>query len=137
VPSLRSESQTIRFLTVGGSATLIDFGFLFLATSLGVPTVIANIISTGISFCFSFVANKNYTFKTHGANLKREISLFVLVTLFGLWVIQSFIIGFTEPLVAKVVADDELQLLSAKLIATAVTTVWNYILYSRVVFTHK
>jgi putative flippase GtrA len=122
---------------VGIGATALDFAVLFISTALGTPTIMANIISTGVSFCFSFWANKNYTFKTHGANLKREIALFVLVTLFGLWVIQSVILGLVEPAMAKVLSEDELQLLAAKLVATAVTTVWNYILYSRVVFTHK
>ncbi len=122
---------------MGGAATTIDFVLLFAATSLGIPTILANIFSTGVSFCFSFWANKNYTFKTHGANLRREISLFVAVTLFGLWVIQSIVIGIVEPMAAKVIEEDELQLLAAKLAATTVTMVWNYLLYSRLVFTHN
>lgn len=137
MPSLNHRSQKVRFLLVGGSATILDFTLLFVAKSLGAPAIVANIISTGISFCFSFLANKNYTFKTHGANLKREISLFVVVTLFGLWVLQSIIIAVVEPLLDPAVSDPGLRLLIAKLLATVVTTIWNYVLYSRVVFTHK
>lgn len=137
MPKLNSESQKVRFLLVGGSSTVLDFTILFVAKSLGVPVVIANIISTGISFCFSFLANKNYTFRTHGANLKREISLFVVVTLFGLWVLQSIVIAAVLPILEPSVSDASLRLLIAKLLATIVTTLWNYILYSRLVFVHK
>lgn len=138
MPKIKNKEQKVRFLLVGGTATAIDFAILFAATAVFLtPTIMANIISTGISFCFSFWANKNYTFRTHGASLRREISLFVTVTLFGLWVIQSIVIGFAEPLAAKLTDDEELQLLTAKLAATTVTTVWNYLMYSRVVFTHK
>lgn len=135
--NLKNRAQIYRYLLVGGTATIIDFSLLFVVTHLGTQIIVANIISTGISFCFSFLANKNYTFKTHGASLRREISSFVVVTLFGLWVIQSIIIGFAEPLLAVVVDASEAQLFIAKTIATIFTTIWNYVLYSSVVFTHK
>lgn len=134
---LNNSSQKVRFLLVGGFATTLDFTILFVAKFLGAPAIVANIISTGISFCFSFIANKNYTFKTHGTNLKREVSLFVIVTLFGLWVLQSIVIGTVEPLLNPAIAEPGIRLLIAKLLATVVTTIWNYVLYSRVVFVQK
>ena len=137
MPSIKNSSQKVRFLLVGGTSTIIDFGLLFFAASAGTPVLMANIISTGVAFCFSFLANKNYTFKTHGTNLKREISLFVIVTLFGLWVIQTVIIGAATPVIAIATTNSNIQLLIAKFLATVATTIWNYVLYSRVVFLHK
>jgi len=131
----KSAPQTIRFLLVGVVATLLDFGLLFLFQGpLRLPITSANISSTGIAFCFSFIANKKYTFKTHGANLIREIILFTIVTLFGLWVIQTVIIQASLPLLGAY--PDDLALLIAKLIATVATTIWNYVLYSSIVFRH-
>lgn len=114
--------------------TLIDFGLLFTLKALGLPAINANIISTTAAFCFSFVANKKYTFKSTGANLKREIGLFIVVTLFALWVIQTIVIKLVENMLSGSGLDDALILLIAKILATVFTLAWNYTLYSRVVF---
>ena len=60
--------------------------------------------------------------------------LFTVVTLFGLWVIQGLIIHFMTPVIAGVGFTEDLSLMIAKLIATVATLIWNYLLYSKVVF---
>ena len=127
-------SQKARFLLVGGANTAIDFGLLFLLRTLGLPTIPANVISTTSAFCFSFFANKKYTFKTTDANVKREIVLFIVVTLFGLWVLQTLVIALASPVLSTFIPSMDMVLLGAKLIATVVTLAWNYVMYSRVVF---
>jgi putative flippase GtrA len=134
---LNIESQKIRFVLVGGANTTIDFGLLFILTALGLPTLFANIVSTTVAFCFSFFANKKFTFQSSGKNIKRELLLFVIVTLFGLWGIQSAIIAGIKPPLQGIIHDPHMALLAAKLIATVASLIWNYILYSRVVFVSK
>ena len=114
--------QKIRFLLVGGTNTAIDFGLLFTLNTLGLPRVPSNTISTGVAFIFSFFANRNFTFSANSGNIKKQMTLFIIVTLFGLWVIQPIIISLIS------------NLLVGKIIATAVTLVWNYLFYSRLVF---
>ena len=114
--------QKIRFLLVGGTNTAIDFGLLFILNTLGLPRVPSNTISTGVAFIFSFFANRNFTFSANSGNIKKQMTLFIIVTLFGLWVIQPIIISLMS------------NLLGGKIIATAVTLVWNYLFYSRLVF---
>jgi putative flippase GtrA len=131
---LKNNATTkIRFGLVGGANTAIDFGFLFVLHSLGLPIIGANIISTTTAFCFSFIANKKYTFKSHG-NIKREVLLFVIVTLFGLWVLQTIVIQLILWPLGAIGLANETSLLIAKVVATLVSLVWNYIMYSRVVF---
>jgi putative flippase GtrA len=131
---IQNKSQKVRFLAVGGVNTAIDFGLLFLLKAFGLPTISANVISTTTAFCFSFFANKKYTFKTTDTNIKREIVLFVIVTLFGLWVLQTLVINVVTFELAFAHLPAGLVLLIAKLLATAVSLAWNYILYSRLVF---
>ena len=114
--------QKIRFLLVGGTNTAIDFGLLFILNSFGLPRVSSNTISTGVAFIFSFFANRNFTFSANSENIKKQMTLFIIVTLFGLWVIQPIIISLIS------------NLLVGKILATAVTLVWNYLFYSRLVF---
>ena len=133
---LKKHETKLRFGIIGGINTALDFGLLFVFSSLfGIPRGFANMLSTSISFIFSFFANKRYTFKSSSKeNVVREIILFTVVTLFGLWVIQGLIIHFLTPVIMNVGFTEELALLASKLIATVASLIWNYLLYSRVVF---
>lgn len=136
-PLLQSvSSPTIRrFIVVGICSTLIDFVVLFLLQRIGLPIIVANTLSTSVAFCFSFYANKKFTFKTSGTNIKREVLLFVIVTLTGMWVLQNIVIALSMPLFSKF-TEHEIALLFSKLFATGFSMIWNYILYKKVVFTH-
>ena len=127
-------AEKARFVLVGMTNTIIDFGILFILSSLGLPILAANIISTTTAFCFSFFANRKFTFKAIDGNLKRQIPLFILVTLFGLWVIQTIVIWLVSPPLSELGISGTLNTLLAKIIATIITLIWNYTLYSRLVF---
>ena len=132
---LKKHATKVRFGLVGAANTALDFGLLLvLANFFAVPHVIANIISSSIAFVSSFFANKKYTFKTTGQSVVREMILFTVVTLFGLWVIQSAIITLLTPPIQSIVTNDTITLVIAKLVATLASLTWNYILYSRIVF---
>lgn len=132
---LRKHATKVRFGLVGAANTALDFGLLLvLANFFAVPHVIANIISSSIAFVSSFFANKKYTFKTTGQSVIREMILFTIVTLFGLWVIQSAIITLLTPPIQSIVTNDTITLVIAKLVATLASLTWNYILYSKIVF---
>ena len=132
--AIKNSSQKMRFMMVGGFNTLLDFGLLFLLKSFGLPVITANILSTTIAFCFSFFANKKFTFRSTTKKIYRQIILFIIATLFGLWVLQTIVISVAYPLLQSLEVTDEIALLIAKLIATVVSLIWNYLLYSRVVF---
>lgn len=131
---IKNNRRLVRFGLVGIINTILDFGLLFLFRALGIPVEIANIMSTGTAFIFSFYANKKYTFKTTDTNIIYEMTLFILVTLSGLWILQTGIIAILQPPITTIVKRPNLALLIAKLIGTAASLTWNYILYSRFVF---
>ena len=61
-----NSGKLLRFALVGGINTAIDIGLLFGLTTLGLPKLAANTVSTGLAFIFSFFANKSYTFRAQG-----------------------------------------------------------------------
>ena len=131
----KKHADKLRFTIVGSINTVIDFSILFTLTTLfNVPKELANFISTFVAFLFSFFANKKYTFKSTSKNLKKQFLLFTVVTLFGLWVIQTIIITAITPVFTNLDINKPAALLISKLIATAASLIWNYTLYSRVVF---
>lgn len=131
---IETRSEKIRFGVVGVINTLIDFGFLFTLKYFGFPIIAANTISTTIAFVASFTLNKKVVFKVRNSNLKREIALFIIVTLFGLWVLQPTVFIIIGGVIPPDYSSSYLALLVSKICATCVTIVWNYVTYSRIVF---
>lgn len=131
---IQKHADKLRFALIGGLNTLLDFALLFLFTHLGLPVIIANLFSTSVAFIFSFFANRSFTFKATGGNAKRQFILFLVVTLFGLWVLQPIVITLTGLALGPTGLSSDLTLLIGKLLATAVSLTWNYIFYSRLVF---
>ena len=128
---LKKHENKLRFALVGGTNTAIDFGILFLLHGLGVNKYVANIISTSVAFVFSFFANRSFTFKSKKDARKQAIP-FIIVTLTGLWILQPIVIWLV--LLPLQSLNQDMALFIAKLGATVVSLVWNYILYSKFVF---
>ena len=131
---VKKHAQKVRFVIVGGANTALDFILLFLFTGLGVDKIVANYFSTGISLIFSFFANKSFTFKHKTGNAKKQFTLFLIITIIGLWVIQPIVIWFSTSALAPYITSEPINLFIAKLIATVASLIWNYLLYSRLVF---
>lgn len=138
VPSVKHKKRLGRFALVGAISTAIDFSILITLKSLGLPAVAANVCSTSLAFVFSFTANKKYTFKTTDTNIVREMVLFVVLTLIGLWGFQSAIIHVAlDPATHLLGGHKTIGLIVSKFMATGVSLVWNYFTYSRIVFKHN
>lgn len=137
ISQLKQKHATkIRFGLVGVVNTAIDFGILFLLTNLfAIPKIPANVMSTSVAFVFSFFVNKKFTFKSHGKEgVVKQAILFTVVTLFGIWVVQSLVIIIVSPIATQLGASDNLALFISKFIATIASLVWNYLFYSKLVF---
>lgn len=129
---IKKHESKLRFALVGGINTAIDFGVLFIFNGLGVNKYVANFISTSVAFSFSFFANRSFTFKSN-KSAQKQIVPFLVVTITGLWILQPIIIWLV--LLPLGALEETAALFIAKLIATIASLVWNYIFYSRVVFT--
>jgi len=116
--------------------------------------VLLNILSASSVAVFSFFMNKKFVFQKEDTH-HTKVWLFILVTLSGIFILQSLVISISLPLVRpladfiqSVCISLHLPLLSnatsnfytsniAKIIATAVTMVWNYTLYKKIIFKAK
>ena len=123
----------LRFILVGFANTAIDFTVLFILLAIGMNIIVANFISTSVAFIFSFIANKNYTFRDTEKTSPVMIIKFITVTLIAAWGIQPIVIGFTKPLLLNFF-DEPLANFFSKCLAIGVGLVWNYTLYSHFVF---
>ncbi|MBI4101105.1 GtrA family protein [Candidatus Microgenomates bacterium] len=146
-----SETKRVgKFGLVGVINTLIDFSvYNLMFAVVGLPVIPSNLISTSVAMSFSFVANKTFVFGRRGGHILRQALLFIIITAFGLYVLQNSVIYifkflWPEPLEIghRVLARLGLDFLSqefvvnngAKALATLVSMTWNYLMYKRFVF---
>lgn len=130
--------KKVRFAAVGTVNSIVDFSILFtLSIIAGIPVFIANIISTSCALTVSYLLNKNAVFGRAGGSTSRTVTLFLVVTLSGLWLLQPLVIFLVDQAVSMFVANTlpvGIVLLIGKVCATLVTLIWNYLWYSRLVF---
>ena len=121
-------------------------------TSQAGKLITLNIVSASTVAVLSFYLNRKYVFKNDEVSNHMFIP-FLLVTLTGIFILQSLIIGFSlknlDPLagllmeigsVIPVVKNFSLNFYEAnlaKLFATAASMIWNYTLYNKIIFRPK
>lgn len=130
-------SVLTRFASMGVINTLVDLGLYVLLYTLGVMPVVANFVSTSAGLAVSFVGNRRFVFRSEGNRVREAVS-FLLVAGTGIWVIQPIVIlAATAGLTELGVTTTALVGTISKVLAIGVAAVWNYLLYSRLVFRNR
>ena len=134
-------SQIIKYVFVGSLNTGIDFAVLNLlmwltAIYLGGWIILLNAIAFSVAIINSYFLNKYWTFKDKGTdeNKVKEFSKFVSITLVGMILnttVVYLITTFTSPIMG---ISPEIWANLAKVIATAVSLVWNFLGYKFIIF---
>lgn len=111
--------QILRFLVVGGTATVIDYSiFAILTQFLNIHYLVAQVISFTISLMFNYVASTKWVFNANKQN-KKQIIIFVVLSVIGLG-INSLLLFIGVDLMS-------IHELIAKLFATAIVMIYNFI----------
>lgn len=144
-PSKKRDKKVIIFGLIGIFNTVFDMALYVFVQYLTGSIIIANIVATSAALIGSYLLNSKLTFKAKKWTIKGFV-LFIVVTLFGLWVLQTGIIYLLTPVVDIVPAflwhmfgplEDIVKVLAPKVVATVVTVVWNFIWYNKVIFKDK
>jgi putative flippase GtrA len=90
--SIRTRGAFLRYLLVGGFNTLLDLGlFTLFAVVVGIQPLVANVLSTTITLCVSYLLNRVFVFRTE-RSVQRTVVQFVAVTLISGLAVQSAVI---------------------------------------------
>jgi putative flippase GtrA len=144
VPKKR-DKKVIIFAAIGIFNTVFDMALYVLVQYLTGSIIIANIVATSAALIGSYLLNSKLTFKAKKWTAKSFV-LFVVVTIFGLWVLQTGVIYLLTPLVGVIPEflwrllgpiEGVAKILAPKVAATAVTVVWNFLWYNKVIFKDK
>ena len=118
--------KVIKFLISGGLAATTEYvSFLFIAIGLKTPIILANIISFMLGLCVSFILNRSWVFTSKSNVHKKLVKYFVLaVANVAISTGMLFILNhdfFVYPAIAK-------------LIVMALIAIWNYFIFSKLIF---
>lgn len=117
--------QLTTFAAIGALNTATDITIYTLLIWLTVPLLLAVVISTTIGIICSYFLNRRFTFKTN----RQPIVQFICITITGLWILQPIVIWLLIQLFG---ITDTFGLTIAKLVATSVSLVWNFVWYKLV-----
>jgi putative flippase GtrA len=127
----RTHGAFLRYLLVGGFNTLLDLGlFTLFAVVVGFQPLVANVLSTSITLCVSYLLNRVFVFRT-SRSVQRTAVQFVSVTLISGLVVQSAVIWVVMhlgPMIVPGLSHDILAPL-AKICAMGVGMGSNYLGY--------
>jgi putative flippase GtrA len=135
------QSTKVRFVLVGISNTLIDVVcFNILMSLFGAGMILASIISTTVAMVASYLLNKQAVFRNRTPHSLGQITLFLIVTLTGIWLIQTLIMVQVFHFLEHSLSATGHPLLvwflqnAAKGVGIVAGALWNYFGYSRLVF---
>lgn len=112
--------QIIKFVIVGGIATIIDYIIFFLLHELlGVDTLPANIISFSISVVYNYIASVKWVFDVKKDDPKKQFIVFIVLSIIGL-IINTLIVYVTIDIL-------NWWSIIAKVVATAIVMIFNFI----------
>lgn len=123
-----SKSTWHRYLIVGGSVYVLEMIIIIIAQKLGASAV----LSVGIAFWVGFIASFTLTkFVTFADKRSKPKVLVSQLTAYSLLVLFNF--GFAIGLAHLFV--NLLPAVVNRTISIAITTIWNYFLYKKHIFT--
>lgn len=114
-------NKIVRFIIVGGIATIIDFGFLYVFKEfLNFNVIIANTLSFIISVTYNYIASVTWVFDIDiNRNKKIQFILFIIFSAIGL-IINNLILHVLTDIIS-------IHYLISKVIATGIVMVFNFI----------
>lgn len=109
----------IKFGVVGFSGLIIDFALTYLLKEkLKVHRYIANSVGFMAAASSNYFLNRLWTFKSENPEIFLEYGTFILISLIGLGINNSFLFLFEKKL--------KVNFYFAKFLAIIVTTLWNF-----------
>lgn len=126
-PASRERQRVGRFLVVGASGTALDFVLLTLLKAAGLATLPANTLSFSAGIVNNFLLNRWWTYADARAkSVGVQFGQFALVSLIGLLLNNGIMLLLEAPL-GSLLNGASWSYLLAKILATAVVIVWNFV----------
>ena len=128
-PTKNSALQFFRYVFVGGIATVVDWGILYLLTSVaGIHHLVSAVIAFLAGLVVNFSLSKLFVFKADEAKTGAygEFIGYGLIGAAGLGITETIMFVMTDRLAVHYMV--------SKITATAVVLVWNYFARKKIIY---
>ncbi len=133
----------VKFGVVGASGMVVDYGVLFLMHNIfGLGDILANTISFTCAATSNYILNRIWTFRSHEKQVSVEYLKFIGVSIVGLLINNGVLLlcktlwpDLYEQVFFNLGSQPITGLYLFKLLASAVTTVWNF--FGNMLFTFR
>ena len=122
-------TKFLKFGVVGASGAVIDFGLTALCKGiLGIPELLANAIGFTLAATSNYYLNRVWTWKSKSKDVGIEYAKFLFVSLVGLGLNSLIVFLLKDISIVPRFIDTTLDwdFWVAKIIATAIVMVWNF-----------
>lgn len=123
-------TKFLKFGVVGASGAVIDFGLTALCKGiLGMPGLLANAIGFTLAATSNYFLNRVWTWRSTSKHMGIEYAKFFFVSLAGLGINSLIVLLLRDVSVVPRLVETTLDwdFWVAKIIATAVVMVWNFL----------
>lgn len=121
-------SRLLRFAAVGISGTVVDLVLLTVFKGVfGLPTILANTLSYGAGIFNNYALNRAWTFReSRSKRVVAQFAQFALISLIGL-LLNNLLVSSLETPFGQLIGNSQAGYLPAKIVATALVMVWNFL----------
>lgn len=120
-----TQKQFIKYLLVGGSTALIELMLYTLFRKvIHLELALSNIFATICATTFNFIVNRGWSFKA-ASNLSRSLIMYLILFCFNT-IFSTFMISY--------MVNWGLYDVMAKVITMGIITMWNFLLYRKLIF---
>lgn len=130
----------LKFGVVGASGAIIDFGLTALCKGIfGIPELASNAIGFTLAATSNYFLNRVWTWKSTSKDVGTEYAKFFFVSLIGLGLNSLIVLLLKDTTIIPCFVETSLDwnFWVAKIIATAIVMVWNFLANNFFTFRRK
>ena len=110
----------LRYCVVGGTATVVDFGLLYILTEFaGFWYMLSATVSFIGGAATNYLLNRVWTFKNKDRRIARQLTIFLIIAVIGIFINNTILYIGVEFV--------GLWYMLAKAFSTAITLIWNFL----------
>lgn len=129
----------LRFIIAGGTSAFVDLVLLYLLNAvIGIHYLTSAIIAFICAFGVSFTLHKFWTFKSHGESARKQATMYLGTSLFGLFLNTVLMYLFVDYIFADMfVGNMKLRVMFSQFIVGAIVACVSFFLSHYLVFKYK